>query len=123
MIERLKSTVRHTFIYSLSNVAPKIVGIILLPLYTAQLSKIDFGNWDLIDITIQILTEILILGQATSLILINNSEEYKDKKKTAFFTLSIFRTSRLQFDCLLCRGNNNIFQGLFSQLADSGILY
>jgi O-antigen/teichoic acid export membrane protein len=90
MIERLKSTVRHTFVYSLSNIAPKIVGIILLPLYTAQLSKIDFGNWDLIDITIQILTEILILGQATSLILINNSEEYKDKKGTAFFTLSIF---------------------------------
>ena len=113
MIERLKSTVRHTFIYSLSNVAPKIVGIILLPLYTAQLSKIDFGNWDLIDITIQILTEILILGQATSLILINNSEEYKDKKKTAFFTLSIFVLLACSLIVFFAEGVTTFFQNFF----------
>ena len=90
MLERLKSTVRHTFIYSLSNIAPKLVGVILLPLYTAKLTRADFGNWDLLDITIQILSEILILGQASSIILLNNSEEYKDKNSTAFFTLSVF---------------------------------
>ncbi len=90
MLERLKSTVRHTFIYSLSNIAPKLVGVILLPLYTAKLTRADFGNWDLIDITIQILSEILILGQASSIILLNNSDEYKNKKNTAFFTLSVF---------------------------------
>ena len=76
MLDRLKSTVRDTFIYSLSNIAPKLVGVILLPLFTARLVINDFGNYDLIDNTIQILVEIVILGQASSLIFLNNSREY-----------------------------------------------
>ena len=90
MLSRLKSTVRDTLIYSLSNVAPKIVGVVLLPLYTAKLALGEFGNWDLLDITISILAEIFILGQATSVILLNNSPEYKEKKESALFTISSF---------------------------------
>jgi O-antigen/teichoic acid export membrane protein len=72
MLERLKNTVRDTFVYSLSNIAPKIVGVILLPLFTKKLILTDFGNWDLIDNAIQILAEIVILGQASSIIFLNN---------------------------------------------------
>jgi O-antigen/teichoic acid export membrane protein len=114
MLERLKSTVRHTFIYSLSNVAPKVVGIILLPLYTLHLSKAQFGNWDLIDITIQILSEILILGQASSIILLNNSDEYKDKKGTAFFTLSMFVLLASGLVVVFAEGFTNLFSDLFN---------
>jgi O-antigen/teichoic acid export membrane protein len=90
MLERLKSTVRDTFVYSLSNIAPKIVGVILLPLFTKKLVLTDFGNWDLIDNSIQILAEVVILGQASSLIFLNNSKEYKEKKGNTLFTLSSF---------------------------------
>jgi O-antigen/teichoic acid export membrane protein len=90
MLARLKSTVRDTLVYSLSNIAPKIVGVVLLPLYTAKLALGEFGNWDLIDVTISILAEIFILGQATSIILFNNSDEYKSKKKSTLFTLTTF---------------------------------
>lgn len=90
MLERLKSTVRDTFVYSLSNIAPKAVGIILLPLFTAKLVLTDFGNWDLLDNTIQILAEVVILGQASSLIFLNNSREYKEQKGSTLFTLTTF---------------------------------
>jgi O-antigen/teichoic acid export membrane protein len=90
MLTRLKSTVRDTLVYSLSNIAPKIVGIVLLPLYTAKLALGEFGNWDLLDVTVAILTEIFILGQATSIILFNNSAEYKDKKESTLFTITTF---------------------------------
>ncbi len=90
MIERLKGTIRDTFIYSLSNVAPKIVGVILLPIYTAYLTKSEFGTWDLLDITTNILAEIFLLGQAASIIFLNNSFEYKKRKKSTLFTLFIF---------------------------------
>jgi len=90
MLERLKSTVRDTFVYSLSNIAPKIVGVILLPLFTAKLALTDFGNWDLIDNSIQILAGVAILGQASSIIFLNNSKEYKDQKESSLFTLSSF---------------------------------
>jgi len=114
MIERLKSTVQHTFIYSLSNIAPKIVGVILLPLYTARLTRTDFGNWDLIDITIQILSEILILGQAGSIILLNNSDEYSDKKKIAFFNLSVFVLLASSAVVIFAEGFTSIFSDLFN---------
>ncbi|MCL6097163.1 MAG: oligosaccharide flippase family protein [Bacteroidetes bacterium] len=90
MLERLKSTVRDTFIYSLSNIAPKVVGVILLPLFTAKLVLTDFGNWDLLDNTIQILAEVVILGQASSLIFLNNNKEYEEQKGSALFTLTTF---------------------------------
>ncbi|PKL82217.1 MAG: hypothetical protein CVV24_11240 [Ignavibacteriae bacterium HGW-Ignavibacteriae-3] len=90
MLTRIKSTLRDTLVYSLSNIAPKLVGVILLPLYTAKLTVGDFGNWDLLDTTIAILAEIFILGQATSIILFNNSDEYKEKKKSALFTIISF---------------------------------
>lgn len=90
MLERLKSTVRDTFIYSLSNIAPKVVGVILLPLFTAKLVLTDFGNWDLLDNSIQILAEVVILGQASSLIFLNNSNEYKGQKGSTLFTLTTF---------------------------------
>ena len=90
MLERLKSTVRDTFVYSLSNIAPKIVGVILLPLFTAKLTISEFGNWDLIDNAIQILAGVAILGQASSIIFLNNGIEYKEQKESALFTLSAF---------------------------------
>ncbi len=90
MLERLKSTVRDTFVYSLSNIAPKVIGIVLLPLYTKKLLLNDFGNWDLIDNIIQILAGTIILGQASSLIFLNNSKEYNQQKRTALFTLTVF---------------------------------
>jgi len=90
MLTRLKSTVRDTLVYSLSNIAPKVVGIILLPLYTAKLALGEFGNWDLLDVTVSILAEIFILGQATSIILFNNSDEFKEKKESTLFTITTF---------------------------------
>ncbi|AFN74388.1 polysaccharide biosynthesis protein [Melioribacter roseus P3M-2] len=97
MIERLKSTLRDTFVYSLSNMAPKLIGVVLLPVYTAYLTQQDFGKWDLLDITTNILAEIFLLGQAASIIFLNNSSEYKARKKDALFTITLF----LVFVCAL----------------------
>ncbi|MEW6653290.1 MAG: oligosaccharide flippase family protein [Bacteroidota bacterium] len=90
MLARLKTTIQQSFIYSLSNVAAKAVGVILLPLYLHNLSVTAFGVWDLLDTTIQILTEIVILGQASAIIFLNNSEEYKEKKSSTLYTITIF---------------------------------
>jgi len=88
MLERLKSTVRHTLVYSLSNIATKAVGVLLIPLFTAKLSLGEFGIWDLLDVTITILAEVFILGQASSIIFLNNSDEYKNQKGTSLFTVA-----------------------------------
>ncbi len=90
MLARLKTTIQQSFIYSLSNVAAKAVGVILLPLYLHNLTVAAFGVWDLFDTTIQIIAEIVILGQASAIIFLNNSQEYKAKKSSTLYTLTIF---------------------------------
>jgi O-antigen/teichoic acid export membrane protein len=90
MIERLKNTVRHTLIYSISNIAAKAVGVLLIPLYTSKLTLGQFGVWDLLDVTITILAEIFILGQASAIILVNNSEEFKERKDSSLFSITVF---------------------------------
>lgn len=113
MLQRIKSTVRDTLVYSLSNIAPKIVGVILLPLYTSKLALGEFGNWDLLDITITILSEIFILGQASSIILLNNTEEYKEKKDSTLFTLALFVFAICAILALLTVSAISFFPSLF----------
>lgn len=113
MLERLKNTVRHTFIYSLSNIAAKAVGVLLIPLYTAKLSLGEFGVWDLLDVTITILAEVFILGQASSIILLNNSDEYKDRKEASLFTVTTFVLACSALLVVLAESITSLFPSTF----------
>lgn len=90
MLEQIKQLLKHSFVYSISNIAIKASGIILLPVYTAYFSVEDYGKLGLIQITIIIVSQSLILGQGLSLIRFNNSIEFASKKKSILFTLSTF---------------------------------
>jgi len=93
MIDRLKQLVHHSAVYSINSIAEKAVGVILIPLITGYFTPEDFGNWDLLDTTINIMAEVLLLGLATVIIFFNNPKEYSFEKKSAFFTLSLFLLS------------------------------
>lgn len=43
MFERLKELLRHSALYGLGNLVARIVGVLLLPLYTRYLSPADYG--------------------------------------------------------------------------------
>src|SRR6185437_9144892 len=43
MIERLKELARHSAIYGLGSIVARILGVLLLPLYTRYLSPSDYG--------------------------------------------------------------------------------
>lgn len=113
MIERLKNTVRHTFIYSISNIAAKAVGVLLIPLYTSKLTLGEFGVWDLLDVTITILAEIFILGQASALILINNSGEFKERKDSSLFSITVFILSITSLLVIFIEAVTSLFPSYF----------
>lgn len=113
MIERIKNTVRHTFIYSLSNIAAKAVGVLLIPLYTSKLTLGEFGVWDLLDVTITILAEIFILGQASAIIFINNSEEFKKRKESALFSITVFILSISALLVIIMEAVTSLFSSYF----------
>lgn len=90
MKEKILGTLKHSAIYSIGNIAQKGMGIITLPIYLNILTKAEVGIFGLLDITINIITEILILGQANSIIFFNNKGEYEQKKDSVFFTITFF---------------------------------
>src|SRR4051794_10829731 len=57
---------RESFVYGLSAAAAKLIGFILVPLYTHTLTQADFGVLDLLTSGAGILGALLILGLDTA---------------------------------------------------------
>jgi O-antigen/teichoic acid export membrane protein len=90
MKEKIFGTLKHSAIYSIGNIALKGMGIITLPIYLNNLTKSEVGVFGLLDVTISIIAEVLVLGQANSIILFNNKKGYDEKKGSIFFTITSF---------------------------------
>ncbi|MCX6150414.1 MAG: oligosaccharide flippase family protein [Ignavibacteriales bacterium] len=90
MLANLKYFARHSIIYSVSNVAAKAIGVVLLPLYTKYISLSEFGILGILEVTLLIAVEFLNLGQGQSLVMLNNSQEYLGKRKSMLFSITSF---------------------------------
>jgi len=89
MLNKIKNTLKHSAIYSIGNIATKLIGIILLPLYTKHITVAEYGVLGILEITIMILTQVLILGQSQAFLRFHDLEDYKEKSKSTLFTLFI----------------------------------
>ena len=93
MLKNIKKTLSHSVIYSFGNFATKLIGVILLPLYTKHITVSEYGILGILEITIMILTQVLILGQPNAFLRFYDLDEYKEKRKITLFTISIFLLS------------------------------
>lgn len=87
MQSNIKYFVKHSLVYGISSIAQKASGVILIPIFTKYLSTTEFGQQGILIVTITIISQILLLGQGQSIIRYSNIDEYRDKKKSVFFTL------------------------------------
>lgn len=90
MLAQLKGFLRHSIVYSISNAAAKAMGVILLPLYTTFLSLADFGQLAIVEVTLVIAVELFALGQGPSIVMFNDTSEYKEGIKSIYFTVYSF---------------------------------
>ena len=92
MLNDIKQTSKHTFVYAMGNVATKAIGIILIPLYTdpRYLSQTDFGELALLEATAQILTGILAMAMASSIQRWYWDHSFIKDQKSIFFTSMAF---------------------------------
>ncbi len=92
MLKDIKNTTKHTSVYAIGNISIKIIGFILLPIYTneAYLSKDDFGMLAILEATAQLLTVLLSLALSTSLTRWYWDNDYKHKQKSIVFTVLAF---------------------------------
>jgi O-antigen/teichoic acid export membrane protein len=87
MLKSIKTSFKDTIIYGLGNVAVKIVGLVLIPLYTNQkyLSIDDFGIMGVLDISALVLIAVLASALPQSLTRWFWDKEHKDNQKGIFF--------------------------------------
>ncbi len=89
MLDKLKYLVKHSFIYSISNLATKASGVILLPIYSTFFSVSEFGVLGILEVTISIFTEFLNFGLGQSLVMLSNHSDYQERKNSIFYTLTV----------------------------------
>lgn len=85
---RIKKTLRQTAIYSLGNLTSKVIGFILLPLYTDYLSVSEYGIFAILEATSQILIGIFGFNFTTSMMRWCVSEKSADGQKIISSTFS-----------------------------------
>jgi len=89
MIDIFKKITKNTLIYSFGQVAPKLVGLILLPFFTdpRYLSAADYGKLSMLEAASMFLISMFGLGLNYALERWYWDEEYIDKRKSIIFTL------------------------------------
>lgn len=122
MLDKILPLIKQTIVYGVGGLAVPLVGILLVPIYTRVFSPEDYGIINLVQITITLLTALLILG------LDNASGRYyldttnsAEKRVTASTSLA-FMAAVMLIGCLLFIGfSEQISQMLFK--TNSGSQY
>ena len=87
MLNSIKISLKDTLIYGFGNIAIKIVGLILIPVYTDPkfFTTDDFGILGILEISGLVLTALLASGLPQSLARWFWDKEHKDNQKGIFF--------------------------------------
>ena len=90
MFDKLKHSLKHTAIYSLGNIATKLVGIVLLPIYTTHFPVSEFGILGILEVSVMILTQVFLLGLPNAFLRFYGEEEDVRRKRSILFTILTF---------------------------------
>ncbi|WP_268224564.1 oligosaccharide flippase family protein [Sinomicrobium oceani] len=99
----LQRLFKHTFIYGLATVLPRMLNFILVPLYTDILPKEEYGELSIVYSWIALFNVILAYGMETAFFRFFNAEEDKEKVTSTSFTSIILTTLVFLFAALSMR--------------------
>jgi O-antigen/teichoic acid export membrane protein len=93
MLESIKKGSRDSVVYGLGNVAVKVIGFLLIPLYTdpKYFSVDDFGVIALLDISGMILISLMASGLPQSMMRWYWDKDYSGNQKGIFFMSLVFQ--------------------------------
>lgn len=82
----LRTLFKHTFIYGLATVLPRIISVILTPLYVYQLPKSDYGIYSVLMVYLILGNVLLSYGMETAFFRFMNREENPQKVQSTALT-------------------------------------
>ncbi|MFW6281810.1 MAG: lipopolysaccharide biosynthesis protein [bacterium] len=86
MFNNIKTATKDTFIYSIGNASTKIIGLILIPLYTDKLTVTEYGVLGTVEITIQVLIVTFGFSLNQALSRWYWDKNYQNRQKSIFYT-------------------------------------
>ena len=89
MLDKLKHTAKHTIIYSLGNLSSKLIGFVLLPLYTTHLTTTEYGMWGTLEAVMLFVATVFGFRLSTAMMRWYASEKDSDAKKSIIYTALI----------------------------------
>lgn len=94
MLQGIKNTAKSSIIYGIGNISTKLIGIVLMPLYTNTdiLTVEDFGVLGVVDVSIQVLIALLGLSLYNAYFRWYWDIKYKSDRGSIFFTLFLVLT-------------------------------
>ena len=93
MLSFIKSAAKNSLIYGLGNISTKIIGFVLLPLYTSHLSVQEYGILGLLEVSSQLLVGIFGLSLTYPFFRWYWDKEFIEMRRAIMFTCMV---------CLLC---------------------
>jgi O-antigen/teichoic acid export membrane protein len=90
MLENLKNALRNTVIYSIGNLSSKLLGLILIPLYTDKLTVSEYGILGMMEITAQVFTAIFGMSLYNAFFRWYWDKEHTGSQKSMYFTILAF---------------------------------
>lgn len=118
MMQGLKSVLKSSALYSLGNLGNKLVGFVLLPLYTDYLTTADYGVLGLLEATSAILVVVLSLRIPTAMIRWCSDTEDERTQKQIVFTSFVSLTVVALLINLVLQPFTTSFSQLFFQKPD-----
>ena len=118
MLKSIKISIKDTIVYGLGNIAVKVVGLLLIPVYTDKkyLSIDDFGVLTILEICGLVLTASLASGLPQSLTRWFWDKDYKENQKGIFFmSLSSQVGITLLFSLILIPLSGTLSRLIFSK--------
>ncbi|HBC77022.1 MAG TPA: hypothetical protein DEO60_11575 [Bacteroidales bacterium] len=117
MLKSIKVSFKDSLVYGLGNIAVKVIGFLLIPLYTdpAYFSVNDFGTIAVLDISGLILISLMASGLPQSMMRWYWDKEYSGKQKGIFFmSLSFQLLISILFCLFLLPLSNQLSTVIFS---------
>ncbi len=90
MLQDIKNTIKQSAIYGLSRISTKLVGLILLPVYSLNFNIAEYGVIGRIETLWQVLWAVYLFGLESGIVKWFTSIEEEDKKKRFLFTVAVF---------------------------------
>jgi len=89
MLDNIRSTVKNALIYGLGNISAKLVGFVLIPLFTKNFSTAEYGILGVVEITTQIFIVLFGISLYSAFFRWYWDKNYIRNQKSIFFTILV----------------------------------